>query len=238
MIMILSILGATLLPLFQKGAESARRTVCANNLRQHHLGASCYADENKGMLPTYPQMDGSAITDDYMCANVNIPGWSGATGWYLFGDLGYIDTATYDCPSSSIAKFQGLHSGEMISKGYAPLTYGFRYNSLRTIAYSYDMNDKRTAYIALFPNDRPHALSHVRRTFTSPYRTRWSLFVDHWTPYWVPPTTVTAASRANRHGGIAQVIRVDGIVKLLPSYDIGPYNIMLYDLRIDPYIKN
>jgi prepilin-type N-terminal cleavage/methylation domain-containing protein len=45
---ILAILIAFLLPLFGSVREQARRTVCASNLRQWHLGIQGYAQDNQG----------------------------------------------------------------------------------------------------------------------------------------------------------------------------------------------
>ena len=50
-ISIIAVLIALLLPALSSTRETARRTVCASNLRQLALGALVYADENAGTLP-------------------------------------------------------------------------------------------------------------------------------------------------------------------------------------------
>lgn len=55
-IAIVALLVALLLPALGRARETARRIVCANNLKQVRLGFQMYSDECKGWLPTPPSL--------------------------------------------------------------------------------------------------------------------------------------------------------------------------------------
>ena len=50
-IAIIAILMAILIPSLNKVREIANRSVCSNNLRQHLIGLTMYADDHEGKLP-------------------------------------------------------------------------------------------------------------------------------------------------------------------------------------------
>jgi prepilin-type N-terminal cleavage/methylation domain-containing protein/prepilin-type processing-associated H-X9-DG protein len=60
---IISLLVSILLPSLQKVKEIAKTTVCANNLRNMHMGVSYYAQDNEELFPTF------CLTYGYMTAN-------------------------------------------------------------------------------------------------------------------------------------------------------------------------
>jgi len=79
-IAIIAILVALLLPAIQQARESARRTQCANNLKQMGLGLHSYADTNKVFPPGL--INSPESTAGYQAvgaAYTNV----GATGWTL-----------------------------------------------------------------------------------------------------------------------------------------------------------
>lgn len=50
-IAIIAILAAMLLPALQQARERARSTTCVNNLKQHGIAVTMYADDSQGLLP-------------------------------------------------------------------------------------------------------------------------------------------------------------------------------------------
>jgi prepilin-type processing-associated H-X9-DG protein len=58
---IIGILAAVLIPALAKARESARRSACANNLKQMGLITRMYANENKGRFPTIDNVKGNLI---------------------------------------------------------------------------------------------------------------------------------------------------------------------------------
>lgn len=95
-IAIMAILAAVLLPSLARARESARRTVCANNLRQWGTVFKLFANESRGgRFPHHQPDEGAPIADD-------APPWpkvSGPAGIEIFPE--YIaDPQVGLCPSS------------------------------------------------------------------------------------------------------------------------------------------
>jgi prepilin-type processing-associated H-X9-DG protein len=87
-IAIIAILAALLLPSLSKARSKSREVACKNNLRQLHVGAILYADENDGPLPF-------AFYAPYIASN-NLLNW---TGHWVVPMAGNTPNATYlnDC---------------------------------------------------------------------------------------------------------------------------------------------
>jgi len=56
-IAIIGILAAILMPVFGKARESARRAMCANNLRQHGIAWYLYLDDHNDCFPKYDNVN-------------------------------------------------------------------------------------------------------------------------------------------------------------------------------------
>lgn len=97
-ITIIALLAALLLPSVRLVRDGARRTVCANNLRQVGLGFGNYQNENEGMVPP-PYLKDAAGT-----GNVNFQASieAGVAHYFWFGALvGSLEDGTN---SSGVAK--------------------------------------------------------------------------------------------------------------------------------------
>lgn len=240
---ILCILMALLLPLIRKGLISARLTVCANNLHQHHTGAANYAGDFYQFLPVYPYLDPSILTNDnYIClgagprettvagtytdySTVKMP-----TGLYAFEMLGYIDPLSYNCPGAAGKIYRGL---AFHNKDYCAVNYGFRYNSRRTIwatAEQTEAGERVDDQAKGAANVRwlRYGIPHIRSTFTRPARAHWALFADQW------------AGQSPPHNEWMNVVRCDGGVQAipaLPTLSSDPYSILPYKSWLDPFLR-
>ena len=147
-IAIIGILIGLLLPAVQQVREAARRTACANNMRQIGL-ATLHYESTHGRLPAgslFPTRDSSGA---FLAANVNLDGWSAQAQLLPYLEqtqlastinyaVGYSDhppvtigsstdqissfrIPTYLCPSEP----NDRRRGEGTSEEHYPLTYGF-----------------------------------------------------------------------------------------------------------------
>lgn len=105
---VIAMLISILLPALGTVHETARRTVCASNLRQQGFGISSYADERKGMIPSsfFRPERGQASSRDMMMARIGLEKLGGrrvATPWDGLGLLhegGFLlGPRVYYCPS-------------------------------------------------------------------------------------------------------------------------------------------
>lgn len=106
---IIAILAALLLPALEQARESARRTVCRNNLRQFGMAASMYGADFDGYItgvPTDPLVPGNGGARGAWVRWRQIMG----SGWYMGGPpglrgVGYLThLELWFCPSVSVKK--------------------------------------------------------------------------------------------------------------------------------------
>ena len=72
-IAIIAILGALLLPVFNRGKESARAASCLNNLHQIGIALQLYVSDNANKLPTLMDWSSSADTNAPLMDRVLLP---------------------------------------------------------------------------------------------------------------------------------------------------------------------
>ena len=132
---VVSVLAAMLLPAVERSLELARRTQCANNIRQHYLAAMEYAAMFNNNLPG----PGKAVADpgvntEDQCATYNSDGAGGYyhTAWHqlLFG-LQLFPMELVQCPSMDIPAAVTPYSNTSRNS----LHYAYRYNSLRAVGH-------------------------------------------------------------------------------------------------------
>ena len=108
-ISIIAILAALLLPAIGMVRDSARTSVCANNLRQIGLASNSYSNENEQAIPGYEWNDAFH--------------WTASLGTYLDNTWTWNDPVgnqrvkTYRCPADGGANSPYLHPG-VASNGY------------------------------------------------------------------------------------------------------------------------
>lgn len=238
---IFALLCAFLLPALQRALETSRMIACASNLHQHHTGAVNYATDFNRFLPVYLYYDASYYTNDNYAIYVNggiypseppasfkdYPKMS--TGLHAFEANAYIDSQVYNCPGRPGSLYVGLNSPGSNLLANRISSYGFRYNSRRTLYGSSERNEAgvRVETNSYFNEWYEKGVQHVRRTFTSPVRGRWSLFVDHW------------EGRPSPHLGMANAVCGDGGVRIVPAvtdHSSRSYYLTPYRVQIDPYI--
>jgi len=90
---IMAVLAALVLASMGAAKKAARRTVCANNLRQVGLAMTQYATENQGMVPL--------IYEQFKQATYMVWSGSGLTrGWGMLSEGDYMDTPqVFYCPT-------------------------------------------------------------------------------------------------------------------------------------------
>ncbi len=100
-IAIIGTLAALLVPAVGKAREGARRSQCANNLRQIGMGVTIYTDENNFKMPLY-----------YVPAKNQY--------WYQFTSSYIGDAAVWKCPNYK----------NYLASSAARQSYGYNYNGL------------------------------------------------------------------------------------------------------------
>jgi prepilin-type N-terminal cleavage/methylation domain-containing protein/prepilin-type processing-associated H-X9-DG protein len=104
-IAIIAILAAMLLPALNKARETAKKSACANNLKQQRLGCSLYTDDNDGFGTPYYQSNYPYDSN-----------WTGYTkhwpnfiksylgGTKIINKIDWIKQKSFMCPSSNIGR--------------------------------------------------------------------------------------------------------------------------------------
>jgi prepilin-type N-terminal cleavage/methylation domain-containing protein/prepilin-type processing-associated H-X9-DG protein len=103
-IAIIGILAAILLPALARAREAARRSTCANNLKQFGLIFKMYANEHDGRFPTLMRLNSSSFyPEDFggSTANCDImnPGWTGFHAPSVYPEY-MTDVNIMACPSN------------------------------------------------------------------------------------------------------------------------------------------
>lgn len=113
-ISIIAILAGLLFPVLGRARESARRTYCANNLRQVGLGMRLYLDESNDRFPRAPYLPSQSTTDDPPIAETLRP---------------YLDNSVeiLRCPSDTVDHYW---QSEGTSYGYNIMLGGLRIDQL------------------------------------------------------------------------------------------------------------
>ncbi len=119
-IAVIAILIALLLPVLSQAKESARRVVCASNLRQQAQGLMLYAEESNDWLPPSTLMGVETIEYTHW------PRWFAYPGSTTCHNLGYLYTGEYIvdprvfyCPSMAHVAFR-LETYEPFPTAFKP----------------------------------------------------------------------------------------------------------------------
>lgn len=92
-ISIIAVLAGMLLPALNKAKEMAKATQCINNLKNCGIPIANYADDNKGIIPTY--FPSGSATGRYFAKDDGTEYWSKALFWQ-----GYLkQPKTFWCPN-------------------------------------------------------------------------------------------------------------------------------------------
>jgi len=118
---IIAILSALLLPALGKARETARATICAQNLKSIHLAGIQYADDNAGYEPTYIRTE----TDlRYLSWNFTLPPYlnMGPPGHDFYTSYGivYHKATVFTCPSHKCRE----NDGGYVVPGYYGICFG------------------------------------------------------------------------------------------------------------------
>jgi len=131
-IAIIAILAAMLLPALTQAKETGKRAVCLSNLRQIHLGFSCYVNDYTQCVPSTPnwKISGNGWAWPHSCTS-NVGGANHSrSGWrILVHDTGYVKSNIVYCPS-----MQHKQIGTAFPGGHFT-HYDYRYNTYDTCAY-------------------------------------------------------------------------------------------------------
>ena len=151
-IAIISILAAMLMPALGKTVEVARRTSCANTLRQLYLGFASFTGDNNGLLPrrstyilniggTFTDLHGLSLATRYEGEDDIIPNYNKLSAYAVLYAGGYLTQEALNCPSMD-CRLRLTPVEEMTNKhltygvttkpndkyGFGYAHYSFRYN--------------------------------------------------------------------------------------------------------------
>ena len=194
---IISILAAMLLPALQNAREMAKKTVCANRLKQCHIALSMYAQDQGGYCP--PPYDGSTIyfwgpklvKEGYVGNPSDVDKLGGAHALGIFFCL-------------SVHPHKGVFkSTESFSSSYRHDTYGMN------MGYDSKVNGEKI-HIRL---DRPR-VGTSSTTWTGVYPTSKFILLADSTDYSIFTLRDLGFYRiCLRHNGLANCLFADGHVK-------------------------
>lgn len=218
-ITIIALLAALLLPSVRLVRDSAKRTVCMNNLRQVGLGFGNYQNENEGMVPPpYLKDPLGGITDRFQ-ASVE----AGVPHYFWYGALvGSLEDGTN---SSGVAKANRVFTcpaGNFptpSSKGWG-LSYGYNFGGRYRSDVVKATNDMRCGYLPA--------------TLRAPGS--WVLLAEHW--------GADAAGNPIEHWGTAPPydasykpmsppLRAGGSEACLRLSHSGTSTYLFHDLRVE-----
>jgi prepilin-type N-terminal cleavage/methylation domain-containing protein len=158
-IAIISVLASMLLPVLAKSRETAKRSTCANKIRQIYLAAVMYSDDLAGDLPHNKSTWGNSgnVTDGYITTYQPAP--DPYTGWAIFHRSKYVAWNLLGCPSADRPPVDYGHgfiwigyrfnNGAQVDLGGAAVGTTYRRNMLSSPRYSrcllfHDANNYRT----------------------------------------------------------------------------------------------
>jgi len=119
-IAIIAILASILLPSLQRAKSNAKRSACANNLKQMGMAVVMYADDSDDFLPQRPPSPGTAH-----CWDAQLADYVG----YMYRGLprSRYGPPIYHCPAGSLHKTNhpGRSRGYLMNRYISLNTYGF-----------------------------------------------------------------------------------------------------------------